>query len=126
MSVILNSPNVVIGHMSGGTININNTTHAEPTEQKQRTCEDVEPIDTSFFCTNRFAQDIIEKNIHQAINLANSKADACRRIMSLETYGYITLSNVNDARKAELINPFAQPKYTFTEDDFINARRNKK
>jgi len=88
--------------------------------------EDIEPVDTSFFCTDRYTPDIIEKNIHQAINLASSKADACRRILALETYGYIILSNVNDARKAELINPFAAPKYVFTEDDFINARRNKK
>lgn len=126
MSVILNSPNVVIGHMSGGTININNSTPAEPAQKHQRVCEDVTPIDTSFFCTDRYSSDIIEKNIRQAINLSTSKADACRRIKSLETYGYITLSNVNDARKAELINPFAAPKYIFTEDDFINARRSKK
>ena len=85
--------------------------------------EDIEPIDTSFFCTQQFAPDIIEKNIRQAIHLASNKADACRRIMALETYGYIVLSNVNDARKAELINPFAIPKFTFTQDDFKNARR---
>ena len=88
--------------------------------------EDVEPVDTSFFCTGQFAPDIIEKNIRQAIQLASSKADACRRILALETYGYIVLSNVPDDRKAELINPFAAPKYTFTPDDFINARRPKK
>ena len=46
--------------------------------------------------------------------------------MAMETYGYIVLSNVNDARKAELINPFAAPKYTFTEDDFSYARRKAK
>lgn len=88
--------------------------------------EDIEPVDTSFFCTKQFAPDIIEKNIRQAIYLASSKADACRRIMALETYGYILLSNVSDDRKAELINQFAASKYTFTPDDFINARRRKK
>lgn len=63
---------------------------------------------------------------YQDVNLATSKADACRRIMALETCGYILLSNVNDARKAELINPFAAPKYIFTEDDFSYARRKAK
>jgi len=96
--------------------------HKSPTVEP----EDIEPVDTSFFCTGQFAPDIIEKNIRQAIQLASSKADACRRILALETYGYIVLSNVPDDRKAELINPFAAPKYTFTPDDFINARRPKK
>lgn len=84
--------------------------------------EDVQPIDTSFFCTKQFAEDIIEKNIRQAIDLASSKADACRRLMALETQGYIVLSNVKDERKAELINPFAAPKFTLTGDDFKKAR----
>ena len=87
--------------------------------------EDVEPVDTSFFCTGQFAPDIIEKNIRDAIESASSKADACRRIMALETCGYIVLSNVPDDRKAELINPFAAPKFIFTQDDFSYARRNK-
>ena len=109
----------------------NNNYYNQPTttETRQRPKaepEDVEPVNTSFFCTERFTADIIEKNLLQAINLASSKADACRRIMALETCGYILLSNVNDARKAELINPFAAPKYIFTEDDFSYARRKAK
>lgn len=96
--------------------------HAQA-EQVKPEPEDIEPVDTSFFCTQQFAPDIIEKNIRQAIQLASSKADACRRILALETYGYIVLSNVSDDRKAELINPFAAPKYTFSQDDFKNARR---
>lgn len=44
MSVILNSPNVVIGHMSGGTININNNYSTQPAKQQQRVCEDVETV----------------------------------------------------------------------------------
>ena len=92
----------------------------KPTKQN---IEDIDSIDTLFFCTERFTADIIEKNLRQAINLASSKADACRRIMALETCGYIVLSNVSDERKAELINPFAAPKYIFTQDDFKNARR---
>ena len=87
------------------------------------TCvEDVTPVDTSFFCTQQFTPDIIEKNLRQAITLASSKADACRRIMALEPLGYLRLSNVTDERKAELINPFASPKYIFKGEDFRKAR----
>ena len=43
MSVILNSPNVVIGHMSGGTININNNAAPETTKKKEPLCEDIIP-----------------------------------------------------------------------------------
>ncbi len=101
-------------------------TTAETHQQSKPDPEDIEPMNTSFFCTDKFSADIIEKNLHEAIKLAGSKADACRRIMALETYGYIVLSNVNDARKAELINPFATPRFVFTEDDFSYARRKAK
>ena len=84
--------------------------------------EDVTPVDTSFFCTNRFSSDIIEKNLRTAIESASSKADACRRIMALDTQGYILISNVGDDCKAKLINPFAAPKFTFCGDDFTKAR----
>ena len=83
---------------------------------------DISPIDTSFFCTHQFTSDIIEKNLRQAIDLASSKADACRRVMALEPLGYIVLSNVTDERKAELVNPFAMPKYKLTGEDFKKAR----
>ena len=89
----------------------------------RETCvEEIVPTDTSFFCTQHFSEDIIEKNLRQAIQLANSKADACRRIMALEPLGYLLLSNVTDERKAELINPFAMPKYIFKGEDFRKAR----
>lgn len=91
-------------------------------ENTTRDAEDITPVDTSFFCTTRFTSDIIEKNLRQAIQLANSKADACRRIMALEPLGYLLLSNVTDERKAELINPFATPKYIFKGEDFRKAR----
>ena len=42
--------------------------------------------------------------------------------MALEPLGYVVLSNVTDERKAELINPFAMPKYTLTGEDFRKAR----
>ena len=79
--------------------------------------------DTSFF-TSRFPEDTTKKNIREAIDFASSKADACRRIMALETQGYIILSNVGDDRKAELINPYAQHKFTLTGEDFKKARNN--
>ena len=84
--------------------------------------EDITPIDTSFFCTDRFTSDIIEKNIRQAIELASSKADACRRIMALEPLGYVVLSNVTDERKAFLVNQFSMPKFNLTGFDFTKAR----
>ncbi len=84
--------------------------------------EEILEVDTSFFCTNQYSEDIIEKNLRQAISLASSKADACRRIMALEPLGYVLLSNVTDERKAELVNPFAMPKYTLTGQDFRQAR----
>ena len=91
-------------------------------ENTTRDAEDITPVDTSFFCTTRFTSDVIEKNLRQAITLASSKADACRRVMALEPLGYVVLSNVTDERKAELVNPFAMPKYTLTGQDFRQAR----
>ena len=88
----------------------------------ERQTEDIEPVDTSFFCTQQFAPDIIEKNIRQAIEEAKSKADVCRKIMQLDTCGYILLRNVSDDKKAALINRFAIPRYTITGDDFRKAR----
>ncbi len=84
--------------------------------------EDVEPVDTSFFGTDRYSADVCEKNLREAIDLASGKADACRRIMLADACGYIHIRQFSDARKAELINPFAQPKYTFTYSDFTKAR----
>jgi len=96
--------------------------YCKASERTKMDVEDISSIDTSFFCTDRFTADIIEKNIRQAIELASSKADACRRIMALEPLGYIVLSNVTDERKAELVNPFAMPKYKLTGEDFKKAR----
>lgn len=108
---------------SGCTVTINNgQTVVEPQKKDAPQTEEVQAIDTSFFCTKQFAEDIIEKNIRQAIHLASSKADACRRIMALEPLGYIVLSNVKDEQKAVLVNPFAMPKFTLTGEDFRKAR----
>lgn len=86
--------------------------------------EDVSPIDTSFFTSYPFSPEMIEKNLRQAISLASSKADVCRRLMALETQGYIILSNLTDERKAEVINPFAAPKFSLNAADFKKARNN--
>ena len=95
----------------------------EPTKEKPEP-EDVSPIDTSFFTSYPFSPEMIEKNLRQAINLASSKADVCRRIMALETQGYIIISNFTDERKAELINPFSLPKFSLKANDFKKARNN--
>ena len=60
--------------------------------------------------------------LREAIAQAKSKADACRKVMQLETCGYIRLSNVTDERKAELVNPFAGGRYEFCGQDFCQAR----
>ena len=70
--------------------------HHSSIRETSPSVEDVVPVDTSFFCTQHFSEDIIEKNLRQAISLASSKADACRRIMALEPLGYVVLSNVTD------------------------------
>lgn len=56
MSVILNSPNVVIGHMSGGTININNPT-PEPSRKTEPVCEDVMPDGNAAYSEKEQARD---------------------------------------------------------------------
>lgn len=98
--------------------------HVE-TLNKKNEPEDVEPIDTSFFGTDKFPADVCEKNLREAINGASGKADACRRIMLADTCGYIHIRQYPDARKAELVNPFAAPKYTFYDYDFRQARNRK-
>ena len=104
------------------SVNFYQGENTKDTNTHETCVEDVTPVDTSFFCTQQFTEDIIEKNLRQAITLASSKADACRRVMDLEPLGYVLLSNVTDERKAELINPFASPKFILCGDDFTKAR----
>jgi hypothetical protein len=125
MSLYINTNNGPVYSECNVTIINGESTKAYPQnspERKGEHIDDVQEVDTSFFCTKQFAADIIEKNLRQAIETASSKADACRRIMALETQGYILLSNVKDDRKAELINPFSMPKYNLHGDDFRKAR----
>ena len=123
MSIYINNHTGPI--YEGCNVTINNGKEAYPQpfpEGKGETTEEAQEVDTSFFCTARFTAEIIEKNLREAIASSSSKADVCRRIMALETQGYLMLSNVKDERKAELINPFAAPKYTLHGDDFRKAR----
>lgn len=125
MSLFINTNNGPI--YSGCNVTIVNgekkEERQEPTAKSQEPIEDIHPVDTSFFCTDRFTPDIIEKNLRQAIESASSKADACRRILALETQGYILLSKEKDERKAQLINPFAMSRFTLHGDDFRKARK---
>ena len=104
------------------SVNFYQGENTKETSTHESCVEDITPVNTSFFCTTRFTSDIIEKNLRQAIESASSKADACRRVMDLEPLGYVVLSNVTDERKAELINPFASPKFILCGDDFTKAR----
>ena len=128
--IVVNGP--YIAHMevdtlifSKGDVHTQQTSSEQPSRPAQPAedvaIEEVHASDTSFF-TSRFPHETIVKNLREAIDFASSKADACRRIMALETQGYIILSNVGDDRKAELINPYAQPKFTLTGEDFKKAR----
>ena len=82
------------------SVNFYQGEHSRETTAHETCAEDVVPIDTFFFSTQQFTEDIIEKNLRQAITLASSKADACRRIMASETLGYVLLSNVTGKAKS--------------------------
>ena len=92
------------------------------TLRNNKEAEDIQEVDTSFFGTDKYSAEVCEENLRKAIYEASGKADACRRIMLADTCGYIHIRQYSDARKAELINPFAAPKYTFTGQDFCQSR----
>ena len=112
--ITINTPTANVGDIIRSFTQDSTTQKPEP--------EDVEPMNTSFFGTDRYPMDVCEKNLREAITGASSKADACRRIMLADTCGYIHIKQYTDEMKAELINPYAQPTYTFTDDDFKKAR----
>lgn len=95
--------------------------HRTPIGETNTSVEDVVPVDTSFFGTDRYTADVCEKNLREAIDLASGKADACRRIMMADACGYIHIRQFSDARKAELINPFLLPNTLLLT--MISARR---
>lgn len=133
MSVILNSPNVVIGHMSGGTININNNYTTEPAKKKQRVCEDVEPVQQEqpastippdFFCiSSKFSEQNIRDRLDAELAQATSKIDYCRALYRLQHMGCININQyASDAQRAIVFNNF-QSKYILAADDFCRARK---
>ena len=83
-------------------------------------------IDTSFFATENYPAAICEQNLREVIANAKNKANACRNIMALDGGGYLHLRLLTDAQKAELVNPFAAPRYIFTGQDFAKARNRKR
>ena len=130
MSVILNSPNVVIGHMSGGTININ-TTNPEPARQAQPACEDVEPIEDEktspippdFFCiSKRFTEENIRERLAAELSQSTTKIDYCRALYRLQHIGCINLNQyASDAQRAIVFNNY-QTKFDLAPNDFCRAR----
>ena len=132
MSVILNSPNVVIGHMSGGTININNNVPAEPAQKRQRVCEDIEPVQAEqtatsilpdFFCISpKFSEQSIRDRLDAELAQATSKIDYCRALYRLQHMGCINLDQYSsDAKRANKFNSF-QSKFKLSASDFCRAR----
>ena len=131
MSVILNSPNVVIGHMSGGTININNN-YATESAKTQRVCEDVEPVQQEqpassippdFFCISpKFSEQNIRERLDAELAQATTKIDYCRGLYRLQHMGCINIDHyTSDAKRAIVFNDF-QSKYNLAADDFCRAR----
>ena len=122
--------NAPVINVAGNYIDIHDNQHCNiyATEPKSEapcpTAEQDAPQtgDCSFFGTDKYPADICEKNLREAIDNAKSKADACRNIMTLDSCGYIHIRQLTDAQKAELLNPFAAPKYMFTRQDFAKAR----
>lgn len=130
MSVILNSPNVVIGHMSGGTININNGTATQETKspKSQPICEDIEPTEPvanppKFFCvSSKFSEQNIRERLAAELSFSNTKIDYCRALYSLQHIGCINISQyASDAKRAEVFNEY-QSKFKLSASDFCKAR----
>ncbi len=130
MSVILNSPNVVIGHMSGGTININNGTATQETKspKSQPICEDIEPTEPvanppEFFCVSeKFPEENIRARLAAELSHAATKIDYCRGLYHLQHIGCINIKQyASDAKRAEVFNEY-QSTFKLSADDFYRAR----
>lgn len=120
--IIVNGSYIAEQHVETQILHAENVYEGSVRNIVSRETEDVEAVDTSFFGTDRYGADVCEKNLREAINGSSGKADACRRIMIADRCGYIHIRQYSDVRKAELINPFAKPKYTFTGEDFKKSR----
>jgi len=131
MSVILNSPNVVIGHMSGGTININNGTATQETtstKQAHRQVEDITPVEPTpappkFFCVSeKFPEEDIRARLAAELNQSSSKIEYCRALYRLQHMGCINISQYSsDEKRAKVFNEY-QSTFKLSADDFYRAR----
>lgn len=128
MCVNFNSPNVVIGHMSGGTININNNAAPEPSNKKQPVVEDIEPVEPAsnppkFFCVSeKFPEQNIRERLAAELNHSTTKIEYCRALYQLQHIGCINIAQYNsDEKRAKVFNEY-QSKFNLSASDFCKAR----
>ena len=128
MSVILNSPNVVIGHMSGGTININNNAAPEPAKKAEPQCEDIEPVEPAtnppkFFCVSeKFSEQNIRERLAAELAHSSTKMEYCRGLYLLQHIGCINIGQYSsDEKRASVFNEY-QSTYKLSASDFCKAR----
>ena len=128
MCVNFNSPNVVIGHMSGGTININNNAAPEPVKKKEPQCEDIEPVEQvamppKFFCVSeKFPEQNIRDRLAAELSHSTTKIEYCQALYRLQHIGCINIAQYNsDEKRAKVFNEY-QSVYKLSADDFYRAR----
>ena len=131
MSVILNSPNVVIGHMSGGTININNGVAPEPSKKEQakpQQVEDIEPVGAPpefFRVSEKFSEQNIRDRLAADLKQSTTKIEYCRALYRLQHMGCINIDQyTSDEKRAKVLNEY-QSRFNLSADDFYRARLNK-
>ena len=135
MCVNFNSPNVVIGHMSGGTININNGTATQEktsTKQAPKQVEDIEPCEPAsdppkFFCVSeKFPEQNIRDRLAAELSQSATKIDYCRGLYRLQHIGCINIAQyASDAKRAEVFNEY-QSTFKLSASDFCKARATKR
>ena len=128
MSVILNSPNVVIGHMSGGTININNGVAPEPSKKEQakpQQVEDIEPVGAPpefFRVSEKFSEQNIRDRLAADLKQSTTKIEYCRALYRLQHMGCINIDQyTSDEKRAEVFNEY-QSTFKLSASDFCKAR----
>ena len=132
MCVNFNSPNVVIGHMSGGTININNNAAQTPSNKQQsHQVEDIEPVEPAtnppkFFCVSeKFPEQNIRERLAAELNHSTTKIEYCRALYQLQHIGCINIAQYNsDEKRAKVFNEY-QSKFNLSASDFCRARASK-
>lgn len=127
MSVNLNSPNVVIGHMSGGIININNYPSSEHAKKEQPDCEDIEPVEEEKDCFPLLTEQCRKEGKVQAVE--NELRTACqgtavglwRAIRANEALGYIAAKHLDSK---DVYNAFSTyfGELPYKERNFRKAR----